>query len=128
MKRFFATILTAALLLANVSNVFAQQTVRSNEYWMKYTSRLPIGATVRVRTTDGKRRTAILAIVDETGITLEPKTRVPEPPMHVPYDRLDQLELQQNNSSSAAKAAGIGVAVGVGTFFALLAILASAWD
>ena len=125
MKRILSTLIAVVMLAGNMP--LAAQAVRSNDYWMKYTSKLPIGAVVNVRTTDGKRTSGILAIVDDTGITLEPKTRIPEPPRHVPYDKLDQVELKQNGSS-AAKAAGIGVAVGVGTFFALLAILASAWD
>jgi hypothetical protein len=100
---------------------------RSNQYWMAYAGKLPIGSTVRVRTTDGKRMTAVLAIVDDSGITLEPKTRIPERPMHVPYEKLDQMSLKENGNN-VAKAVGIGLAVGVGSFLGLVAILASAWD
>jgi hypothetical protein len=101
--------------------------VRSHQYWMAYAGKLPIGSTVRVRTTDGKRMTAVLAIVDDSGITLEPKTRIPERPMHVPYEKLDQLSLKENGNN-VGKAVGIGMAVGVGSFLGLVAILASAWD
>ena len=100
---------------------------RSNQYWMAYAGKLPIGSTVRVRTTDGKRMTAVLAIVDDSGITLEPKTRIPERPMHVPYEKLDQLSVKENGNN-VGKAVGIGMAVGVGSFLGLIAILASAWD
>jgi hypothetical protein len=100
---------------------------RSNQYWMAYAGKLPIGSTVRVRTTDGKRMTAVLAIVDDSGITLEPKTRIPERPMHVPYEKLDQISLKENGGS-VGKAVGIGLAVGAGSFLGLIAILASAWD
>jgi hypothetical protein len=100
---------------------------RSNQYWIAYAGKLPIGSTVRVRTTDGKRMTAVLAIVDDSGITLEPKTRIPERPMHVPYEKLDQLSVKENGNN-VGKAVGIGMAVGVGAFLGLLAILASAWD
>lgn len=107
---------------ADASSRFA----RSNQYWMSYAGKLPIGSTVRVRTTDGKRMTAVLAIIDDSGITLEPKTRIPERPLHVPYEKLDQVSLKENGS--VAKAVGVGVAVGAGSFLGLLAILASAWD
>jgi hypothetical protein len=100
--------------------------VRGQDYWMKYASRLPIGATVRVRTTDGDRMTAVLAIVDDSGITLEPKTRVPEPPRHIPYDRLSQLELRQNGSS-VGKAVAIGVATGAATFFGIMLMMLAAY-
>ena len=61
---------------------------RSPGYWYSYAAKLPIGATVRVRTTDGKRHTAILAIVDRDGITVESKSRVPgaRPPVPVRSD------------------------------------------
>jgi hypothetical protein len=100
---------------------------RSDQYWMTYASKLPIGSTVRVRTTDGERMTAVLAIVDDSGITLEPKTRIPERPRHVPFEKLDQITLKEDGNS-VAKAVGIGLAVGVGSFLGLVAILASAWD
>jgi hypothetical protein len=100
---------------------------RSDQYWMTYASKLPIGSTVRVRTTDGQRITAVLAIVDDSGITLEPKTRIPERPRHVPYEKLDQIVLKENGNS-IGKAVGIGMAVGVGSFLGLVAILAGAWD
>ena len=127
MKRMLCSVVAAMLMMGSIQTGVLAQAAQSNDYWIKYTSRLPIGETVNVRTTDGKRTTGVLAIVDDTGITLQPKTRVPEPPRHITFDRLQQVELRQNGSS-AAKAAGIGVAVGVGTFFAFLAILASAWD
>jgi hypothetical protein len=100
---------------------------RSPAYWYSYAEKLPIGATVRVRTTDGKRHTAVLAVVDRDGITVETKSRVPEPARRFPYDRIQQLE-PKTNDSSMAKAAAIGAAIGAGTFMGLLAILASNWD
>jgi hypothetical protein len=136
MKRIISAFLAAALTVSSTS-IAAQSSsnappavsrvARTASYWMDYVGRLPIGSTVRVRTTDGKRTTAVLAIVDDTGITLEQKTRIPEPPRHVPYDQLDQLELKQNGSS-VGKAVAIGAAVGVGTFLGILAILAASWD
>jgi hypothetical protein len=136
MKRIISSIIAGVLIASNVP-LAAQGSssavdssgrfVRSNQYWMAYAGKLPIGSTVRVRTTDGKRMTAVLAIVDDFGITLEPKTRIPERPMRVPYEQLDQLSVKENGSN-VGKAVGIGMAVGVGAFLGLLAILASAWD
>ncbi len=136
MKRIISSIITVVLIASSVP-VAAQRSssaadsssrfARSNQYWMTYAGKLPIGSTVRVRTTDGKRMTAVLAIVDDSGITLEPKTRIPERPMHVPYEKLDQISLKENGGS-VGKAVGIGLAVGVGSFLGLIAILASAWD
>ena len=130
MKRTISSFIVFVLLVS-AATASAQGTpatfARSADYWMKYAGKLPVGSTVRVRTSDGKRMTAVLAIVDETGITLEPKTRVPEPPRHISYEQLDQVELKQGGTS-LGKAVGIGVAVGVGSFFGILAILATAWS
>jgi hypothetical protein len=101
---------------------------RSPAYWYSYAEKLPIGATVRVRTTDGKRHTAVLAVVDRDGITVESKSRIPEPARRFPYDQIQQLELKGNNGASMAKAAAVGAAIGAGTFVGLLALLASSWD
>jgi hypothetical protein len=129
MKRLTSAIVILTFLAANVA-LSAQQpgpTQRSREYWFSYASKLPVGSTVRVRTSDGKRQTAVLAVVDEDGITLEPKTRVPEAPRRVPFDQLQQLELKQNGTN-VGKAIAIGAAIGAGTFFGILLAFAAAWD
>jgi hypothetical protein len=130
MKRFTA-MLMAIILCHAPTIVFAQQQgaiERTRDYWFAYATKLPIGAVVRVRTTDGTRHTGILVRVDEEGIIVEPKTRVPEPPLRVVFQELQQLELKQNGSS-LAKAVAIGAAVGAGTFFGVLLLLvATAWD
>ena len=60
--------------------------------------------------------------VDDAGITVKPKTRIPEPARQVPFDRLAQLELARDGSN-IAKAAAIGGAVGAGVFLGLLMLL-----
>ena len=100
---------------------------RTPAYWFSYAEKLPIGATVRVRTTDGTRRTAVLALVDRDGITVELKSRIPEPARRISYDQIQQLELK-TNGSNIAKAAAVGSAIGAGTFLGLLALLAASWD
>jgi hypothetical protein len=124
---FFVSVLLVAATLTLMSVSAGAQEIGTNDYWMKYASRLPIGSTVKVRTTDGKRMTAVLAVVDDTGVTLQPKTRIPEPPRHVPFAQLAQIELREHGSG-AGKAAAIGVSVGVGAFLGMLAILAASWD
>ena len=127
MKRFLSWALVAAMVALPASASAGQSIDRSPEYWYAYAGKLPIGATVQVRTTDGKRQTAILAIVDPEGITLESRTRVPEPPRRVPYDDIEQLALKKNGGS-VAKAVAIGAGIGAGTFVGLLMLLAANWD
>ncbi|RPI57685.1 MAG: hypothetical protein EHM55_00990 [Acidobacteria bacterium] len=129
MARFTSAILVVCLLVPNVALHARQGTAtgRTPEYWYAYASKLPIGAMVRVRTADGKRQTAVLALVEQDGITLEPRTRIPEPPRRIAYAQIQQLELKQNGTS-IAKAAAVGAGIGAGFFLVLLAVLASSWD
>jgi hypothetical protein len=92
------------------------------DVWRRYAARLPIGSTVRIGTTDGERLTAVLMIVDDSGITVKPRTRIPEPARRVPFDRLVQLELAREGAS-VARAAAIGGGVGAGVFLGLLMLL-----
>lgn len=128
MKRLISFLIITCMLAPAIA--FAEQGIvvdRSPAYWYAYAGKLPIGATVRVRTTDGKRHTAVLSLVDRDGITVEMKTRVPEPARRFPYDQIQQLELK-GNGASMAKAAAVGAAIGAGTFITLLALLAASWD
>lgn len=129
MKRSISLFVVMALSIPAFA--FAGQGVvveRSPAYWYAYAEKLPIGAMVRVRTRDGKRHTVVLAVVDRDGITVESKSRVPEPARRFPYDQIEQLELKGNNGASMAKAAAVGAAIGAGTFVTLLALLAASWD
>jgi hypothetical protein len=129
MKRYIASIVVLALIAPAIA--MAEQGVvvdRTPAYWYSYAEKLPIGAEVRIRTTDGKRRTAVLSLVDRDGITVEMKSRVPEPARRFSYDQIQQLELKTNNGASMAKAAAVGAAIGAGTFMTLLALLAASWD
>jgi hypothetical protein len=95
---------------------------QDTDVWRQYAARLPIGSTVKIRTTDGDRLTAVLLTADDAGIIVKPKTRIPEPARQVPFERLAQLELAPDGPN-AAKAAAIGGGVGAGVFLGLLMLL-----
>ena len=128
MKAFISSVVVVCLLAPAVA--LAGQGVaveRTPAYWYSYAEKLPIGATIRVRTSDGRRHTAVLAVVDRDGITVERKSRVPEPARRISYDQIQQLELK-TNGASMAKAAAVGSAIGAGTFLGLLMLLAASLD
>jgi hypothetical protein len=83
--------------------------------WRSYASHLPIGSTLAIRTTSGERLTAVLFVVDDTAMTVKPKTRVPEPARRISFDDIDGLSLRENRVS-IAKYVGIGAAAGAGVF------------
>lgn len=128
MQRLMSLLVITCLVAPAIA--FAEQGIivdRTPAYWYAYAEKLPVGATVHVRTMDGKRHTAVLSLVDRDGITVEMKTRIPEPARRFPYDQIRQLELK-GNGASMAKAAAVGAAIGAGTFITLLALLAASWD
>ena len=129
MNRVVSSLLALCMLMPTPVLCASQAVVveRSPEYWYAYAAKLPIGSTVDVRTVDGKRQTAVLAIVDQEGVTLEPRTRIPEPAIRIRYQDLEQLTLKKNGASTA-RAVAIGAGVGAGVFMGLLAILAANWD
>src|SRR5262245_24443328 len=59
--------------------------------WRANADRTPIGSTVTIRTTGGKHITAVLYVVDDTGITIKPKTRVAEPVRRLTYDQIAEV-------------------------------------
>ena len=128
MTRAVALLLLMCLLAPNAV-LAGQGTIveRSPDYWFSYSEKLPIGSSIRLRTTDRRRFTAVLTHVDRDGITIELKTRIPEPARRIPFDQIQQLELK-TNGSSMAKAAAVGAAVGAGTFLGLMMLAVANWD
>ena len=93
--------------------------------WRSYEERIPIGSTVKLTTTVGDRMTALLMLVDDTGITVKPKTRVPEPARRIRFDQIDELQQQEPERSNLTlgHAAGTGATVGgiiLGSFLLLI--------
>jgi hypothetical protein len=91
-----------------------------------YVQRLPAGSRVRVDRTSGHSVKGTLMRASADAITVQANTRVPEAPIEIPIGEVTRVALDRG--SSTAKAVGIGVAVGVGTFFGILAILAASFE
>ncbi len=120
-KRSLALVLVLALI-ATASPTFAQD---SPDLWRRYAEHLPVGAVVRVRTVSGTKFIAALLSVDDRGITLKPNTRRPEPLRHIAFDDLAQLELKTGPRAGAK--ALVGIATGIGVFYAIVAALLIAY-
>jgi hypothetical protein len=87
-----------------------------------------VGSIVRVRTASGDRFTATLLVVGDEGITVSPRTRVPEPTREIRFDAIRQLDVTTQQGASLARAIAIGAGVGAGVFFGLLLFAIAAWD
>lgn len=97
------------------------------EIWRDVASRIEPGTEVNVRMQDGKRIRAALLDARQDVVLLQPKTRVPVPAQEVPYGAILTLERHTPGGGGTAKAVGIGIASGVGAFFAILGILVAAY-
>ncbi|MBI2833035.1 MAG: hypothetical protein HYX76_01240 [Acidobacteria bacterium] len=98
------------------------------ELMKRYVEKLPIGATVRIRETSGRKERAILLAIEPAGVIVKPKTRVPKPERYIRFDELESVELQPANGTNVGKAIAIGVASGVGTFFGIMLLLLAITD
>jgi hypothetical protein len=84
---------------------------------------------VRVGARDGQRFLASLIAVDDTGVVVKPRSRVPEPARHVSFDDLERLDLYEGGTAMNRGAAIVAaVGAGVGVFFLSALALVSTID
>jgi hypothetical protein len=99
------------------------------DVWRTFAQNIDVGSEMNVRLQDGKRFRATLVGVRDDTLLLQPKTRVTVPVQAVPYGEIASLERRKAGGGvGAGKAAAIGVASGVGSFFAMLLILVASFD
>jgi len=89
---------------------------------------IPAGSRVKVERAKGDTIRGTILKTTPDSLVVQRNTRVPETPVEVPYSTIARVTLEDGRGSSVAKAVGIGVASGVGSFFAILAIFAASWD
>ena len=94
----------------------------------EFVQRIPAGSRVKVERAKGDTIRGTILKTTPDALVVQRNTRVPETPVEVPYSTIARVTLDDGRGSSVAKAVGIGVASGVGSFFAILAIFAASWD
>jgi hypothetical protein len=114
-----AVLSIAALLFSGTAG--AQDSASpSFSLWRARAEQIPIGATVKLRTSAGERLTAVLLAVDESGIVVKPATRIPERSRRLPYSTLNRLDRHEDHVSFG-KYIGVGAAIGGALFLWLIA-------
>jgi hypothetical protein len=89
----------------------------------EYVQRFPAGSRIRVeRTTGGTLRGTLLKTGTDS-IIVQRNTRVPEPPVDIPFGTITRVSI--DNESSTGRTIGIAVATGVGATFGVLLLLAA---
>ena len=121
MTRLITFLLTAALMMPGPA--LAQDAANA---WRTVARAIEPGREVQVRLVSGQRFTATFVEARDTGVMLQPKTRVPVPVQEVPY--ADIVSLEQRKGSNTGKIVAIGIATGAGVFLAIIGILAAAYS
>jgi hypothetical protein len=89
-----------------------------------YAAQLPLGAKVRATVADHQTIRGTLVKRTDRALVIQPRARVAEPLIEVPYDKLVALE-QETPTGGVGRAVAIGVGVGVGAAVGLLFLLAA---
>ena len=90
---------------------------------VSYVTHLAIGSRVAVDLTDGHSVKGTLMKADSGGIVVQPRTRIPEPPIQIPLDRISAVETETNVST--ARTFGIGFGAGAAGGLAAIFLLAA---
>ena len=120
MKSVVITSLLFALLAAPQARAQTQPSFSDEaSSWRRVAEATPLGTKVKVETYERRKYTGTLMRVTDTAIVIKRSTRLPEPPLTVPFDQLARLE-QDRGGMSVAKALGIGLAAGAGAVASLM--------
>jgi hypothetical protein len=119
MRKVIHLATTTALILFLAAHSVAAQT--SSEIWRSFAEKVDVGTELNVRLNNGRRFRATLVGVRDNAMMVQAKTRIPVPIQAVPYEDVMQIE-RTRSGIGAGKAVAIGVAAGVGAFFAVVAL------
>ena len=135
MKRLVALLLCSALALPGCATARAStrtfttggpgqdRPTASGQLLADYARQLPPGTRVRVTLSGNRALRGTLLRVTDTDVAIQPRTRVPEPPVEVRFDDLEAIEIEQPNG--IGRTIAIGAAVGAGAAVGVLLILAA---
>ena len=94
---------------------------------VRYARSLPLGSTVRVRTTDGARVVAVLMAVEDDAVVVQRRSRRPEPPVRLSLTSVQSLEIQ-GPASNVGVAVAAGALAGIGSFLTMLLVFLGIGD
>jgi hypothetical protein len=134
MKRWIAAVMCMNLVVSGCASASGGRIATSSTrrqvdtgVMAAYVRQMPVGSRIRVNVTDGQEIRGTLMKADEQRLLVQPRTRIPEPPIEIPIERVLRVELA-GKGSSIGKAIGIGLAAGVGGALTIFAILAGIYS
>lgn len=112
------------LVLDNQTMPTAQAAPPGRDVLAEYVRKLPPGTKVRVDRAGARAVKGTLMKATDVAIVVQPRTRVPEPPIEIPLT--DVLAVTPEGSNGVAKAIGIGAAAGAAAALGVILILIAA--
>jgi hypothetical protein len=94
----------------------------------EYVQKLRPGSTVRVERADGRTVRGTLMKATDQLLIVQPRTRLPEPPVEIPLADVLAVTPDTGNGSSIGKAIAVGAAAGAGAALAFFFIMVSMFD
>lgn len=95
----------------------------------EYVQKLPLGSHVRVERTTGRAVRGTLMKAWADAIVVQPRTRIPEPPVELPIAEILSVSPEgTNGGTSIAKAVAAGAAAGAGAALAVFFIIAAMFN
>jgi hypothetical protein len=134
MKRFIASLLCVLLLAPGCAasrtprvQTAPQATVKvaDREVLAEFAGQLRIGSRVRATITGNRIVRGTLMKRTDHALVIQPRARVAEPLIEVPFDELLALEQEEKSSGSTGRGIAIGAGVGAGVALGVLFLLAS---
>ena len=137
LTRTIAVLVCAAVINAGCATATAgavavadgtQQSAATRAAVAEYVQQLKPGLAVRVGRTDGRTIRATLMKATADTLVLQPRTRLPEPPVEIPLSEVVSVTPETSNGSNIGKAIGIGIAAGAGAVLGIFLILAAVYS
>jgi hypothetical protein len=93
----------------------------------EFVQKLPPGTLVRVDRTGGRSVRGTLMKATNQSVFLQPKTRLPEPIVEIPFDQVLSVIPESRNGSHIGRAIGAGAAAGAGAALAVFLVIIAAF-
>ena len=93
-----------------------------------YVQSLPVGSRVRVADTAGRTLRGTLMKATDRSILIQPRTRIPEPPMELALAGVVSVTPESSNGPNMGKVIGLAAAAGAGAALGVLMILAAIYS
>ena len=117
---------TTGTMRAGASRVIGR-TMSDRAVLAEYVQKLPPGTAVRVDRAGARAVRGTLMKATGESVFLQPRTRIPEPPVEIPLDEVVSVTLETRGGGHIGRAIGAGAAAGAGAALAVFLVIVAAF-